>query len=303
MNKKVAGCVVLALAVLVGGFFLLTSYTSDKKQAVAITNYKNAEYIIGGVHVKLKNGISETEVAPGSASKIVTTYFGNEVRHDFDGDGREDVVFLLTQNAGGSGTFYYVVAALDTAQGYVGSEGLLLGDRIAPQTTEMGKGNVVVVNYADRKPGESFAVQPSAGKSIWLLLDTKSLQFGEVAQNFEGEADPSRMTLGMKKWRWIRAEYGDGKTVTPAKAGAFTLTFKNDGSFSASTDCNGVGGNYIAKDGKIYFDKMMSTLMYCEGSEEGVFTKLLTDASSFRFTSRGELILGLKQNGGSAIFR
>ena len=96
------------------------------------------------------------EAAPGSASKILTRYFGNEIRHDLNGDGREDVVFLLTQETGGSGVFYYAVAALDTEQGYVGSEGLLLGDRIAPQTTEIGTGNIVIVTYADRAPGKAL---------------------------------------------------------------------------------------------------------------------------------------------------
>ena len=70
----------------------------------------------------------------------------------------------------------------------MGSQGLLLGDRIAPQTTGADKGKIIVVNYADRAQGESFTVRPSVGKSIWLLLDPKTMQFGEVVQNFEGES-------------------------------------------------------------------------------------------------------------------
>ena len=58
--------------------------------------------------------------APGSASRIVTRYFGSEVRGDLNGDGREDVAFLLTQQSGGSGTFFYAVAALDLPSGRVG---------------------------------------------------------------------------------------------------------------------------------------------------------------------------------------
>jgi len=161
----------------------------DNSVAVGGTSPENATYTIQGQKVTLKNGISEVSVAPGSASKIVTRYFGNEVNYDFNGDGREDEAFILTQETGGSGIFYYVVVVLNTINGFVGSDGVLLGDRIAPQTTEMGKGNIVIVNYADRKPEESFAVQPSVGKSMWLLLDPKTMQFGEVAQNFEGESN------------------------------------------------------------------------------------------------------------------
>jgi hypothetical protein len=119
--------------------------------------------------------ISTFSSSSSSASTVTTQYFGNEVVHDFDGDGRSDTAFLLTQNTGGSGTFFYLVVALNTANGYVGSNGFLLGDRIAPQTTEMNK-NHIVVNYADRRPEESFATPPSIGKSIYLMFDTKSMK-------------------------------------------------------------------------------------------------------------------------------
>lgn len=125
-----------------------------------------------------------------------------------------------------------------------------------------------------------------------------------VVEDFEGEADPSRMTLDMTTWVWIRAVYNDGREIKPKQADKFTLTFKPDGTFSASTDCNGVGGNYKAnKNGQMSFTNMVGTLMYCEGSEEVVFTELLRDTSMYHFTSRGELILDLKFDSGSVIFR
>jgi hypothetical protein len=173
---------------------MVTSTRTSPVENVEPKSLKDATYILDSKLVTLANGIAEVEAAPGSASKIVTRYFGNELTRDLDGDGRDDTVFILTQQTGGSGVFYYVVAALNTEQGYVGSHGLLLGDRIAPQTTEMGKGSIVIINYADRKSGESFATQPSVGKSIWLLLDPKTMQFGEVVQNFEGERDAFSMT-------------------------------------------------------------------------------------------------------------
>ncbi|MFM2357960.1 MAG: hypothetical protein RJA61_697, partial [Candidatus Parcubacteria bacterium] len=220
-----------------------------------------------------------------------------------NGDGREDVVFLATQETGGTGFFYYVLPALNTEKGYVGGEALFLGDRIAPQTTEKGKGSIVVVNYADRKPGEALSTQPSVGKSIWLKLDPQSLQFGEVQQNFEGEADPAKMSLGMKKWVWVSADYNDGRVITPKKTEAFTLTFNSNGTFSASTDCNGVGGNYTVKGNQITFGQMISTKMFCEGSQETDFNQLLANTSSFFFTSRGQLILELKFDSGTVTFR
>jgi hypothetical protein len=148
---------------------------------VATTQLTDATYVIDGKSVTLKNGLSETPAAADSAEKVTTRYFGNEVRADLDGDGREDAAFILTQDAGGSGTFFYVVAVLKTAAGPKGSQGFLLGDRIAPQTTELGQGNVIVVNYADRKPGESFTTPPSVGKSLWLKLNTQTMRFQDVS--------------------------------------------------------------------------------------------------------------------------
>ena len=266
-------------------------------------NTYDGTYTINGQKITLENGISIIESAPSSTSKIITRYFGNDVKGDFDADGREDTVFLLTQETGGSGIFYYVVARLNRINGIIGSEGLFLGDRIAPQTTELDTGNVIIVNYADRNSGESFDIQPSTGKSIWLKLDTKTMQFGEVVQNFEGEADPARMTLDMKAWDWIKTTYKNSAEIKPNVGKSFTLTFKNDKTFSATTDCNNVGGEYIVNGNKITFDKIMTTLMYCDGSQENDFIKSLNETQSYTFTSKGELIFKLKTDDGLAVFR
>ena len=113
-------------------------------------------------------------------------------RTDLNDDGREDVVFLLTQQRGGSGTFFYAVAALNTKAGYLGSDGYLLGDRIAPQTTVVSRNprhkNVIVVNYGDRRPGEPMTAQPSVGKSVYLKLDAETVRWGIVVPGFEGES-------------------------------------------------------------------------------------------------------------------
>jgi len=159
-------------------------------------SFTDGTYIINGQEIILKNGLSEIDVS-SSSSKIITRYFGNVVKHDLDDDGTEDIAFIITQETGGSGTFYYVVARLNTINGPKGSYAFFLGDRIAPQTTGMDEGetvmgtnrqNVIVVNYAVRLPSEPFTIKPSMGKSTWLKLDPAIMQFGEVAQNFEGES-------------------------------------------------------------------------------------------------------------------
>lgn len=184
---------VIVLAVLVVGVFSLNAYLHKEKRAYVAPDHKNAEYLINGQRVRPVDGVAETAAAPESAAKVVTQYFGNELVTDLDGDGDEDVAFLLTQTTGGSGTFYYAVAALNTVDGYVGSDGYLLGDRIAPQTTEVSPNprhkHVVVFNYADRARDESMAVAPSVGKSVYLKIDTAHLQWAIVEPDFEGESN------------------------------------------------------------------------------------------------------------------
>jgi heat shock protein HslJ len=292
---------VAVLVIIIAGIYKFNFTNSDIfVENETKVNIHDGTYDIGGQKITLMNGVSESSVTPGSASKIITRYFGNEVKGDFDGNGVEDVAFLVTQEMGGSGTFFYVTALLN---GKIGVPGVLLGDRIAPQTMNIQNGNILVVNYVDRNPGESFAVRPSLGKSLYLKLNPKTVQFGEVVQNFEGEADPSRMTLGMTTWRWVRTTYNNDTEVLPHTENKFTLTFKNDKTFSATTDCNGMGGEYTVAGNKITFGKMMSTLMYCEGSQESDFAKMLTETQTFLFTGKGELVLGLKNDGGSMVFR
>ena len=178
--------------------------------------------------------------------RIVTRYFGNEVTGDLNGDGRDDVAFLLTQETGGSGTFFYVVAALDLPGGLVGTEGLFLGDRIAPQTTELRPDGVVVVNYADHAL-EREPLEPAVGRQKHAgEAKSHDPTARRVVQDFEGDADPASMELGMKTWVWVRAVDGANEIV-PRQADAFTLTFEG-GTFSATTDCNRVRGGYTTQD-------------------------------------------------------
>lgn len=293
---------VLAIGVIIGaGFFVLNWYIYYAKQGTGkVMAAKNATYVIEGTPVTLVNGTAEQEAAPGSASKIVTQYFGNDVSTDLDGDGRLDTVFLLTQSTGGSGTFYYVVAALNTEEGYKGSQALLLGDRIAPQSTSVGENGTVVVNYAERAPGESFATPPSIARSVIFKLDPATMQFGEVV-GIEGEADPSHMSLSMKEWVWVTWLHRT-EEITPNKPGAFTITFDGAGKFSTKTDCNSMGGTYTSGDGTLSFGPIMSTKMYCEGSQESVFSGMLEAVEGYHFTPKGELVLELK-DGSTGVFK
>lgn len=144
----------------------------------------NAAYTVEGQAVQLIGGRSETEAAPGSALKNITSVFGQPVYGNLDGDTGVDAALILTCDHGGSGTFYYIAAARNMNGSYHGTRAILLGDRVAPQNSMIRNG-VIIVNYADRRSGEPLTASPSLGKSKYLFLEGDELT--ETAPVTEGE--------------------------------------------------------------------------------------------------------------------
>src|SRR3989344_4855255 len=131
--KKIILFIAIIIIILVGGFFWLNNYVYVEKQGVKgfQKGYKDSSYIIEGREITFINGFSEIQTAQGSASKIITKYFGNEAEGDLNSDGVSDIVFLLTQEGGGSG---------------------------------------ILVNYTDRKANEPMTTSPSIGVSKYFKV-------------------------------------------------------------------------------------------------------------------------------------
>lgn len=165
MIKNIA-FVILAAAIVIGGYLFLNGKSARPEPAF---DPLNAAYTIEGQSVKLTGGKASTEAAPGSAAKVTTQVFGEPILGDLNNDGRADAAVMLAQDTGGSGTFYYVAAALGTAAGTMGTNALLLGDRIAPQTLEI-KGGQMIANYAERRPNEPMTTSPSIGVSKYFVV-------------------------------------------------------------------------------------------------------------------------------------
>jgi hypothetical protein len=142
--KKIIIYTILIFLVIVVGFLIINSYIYNDKQI----DYKQPEII-------------ETSTIYSDSGYV---YFGNEAKGDLNGDGTDDSAFILTKDEGGSGTFYYVGVVFKNSDGYLKTNTIFLGDRIAPQTTEIRDG-VVIVNYADRKKDEPMTARPSIGVS------------------------------------------------------------------------------------------------------------------------------------------
>jgi len=121
-------------------------------------------YVVGLTEIFKHAAIPATVSDPAQASTatstmVVTKIFGNAVTGDF-GAGTGTVAAFVTQDPGGSGTFFYAIAFMKNGSGYVNTNPIFLGDRIAPQTVSVVNG-VASFNYCDRKLGEPFSVPPS----------------------------------------------------------------------------------------------------------------------------------------------
>jgi heat shock protein HslJ len=97
-------------------------------------------------------------------------------------------------------------------------------------------------------------------------------------------------------WVWVKTLDGTGPAaqdepiITPVQTKAFTLKFAADGTVSGTTDCNSFGGTYSFDErNNIRFGSFMSTLMYCENSQEQEFISMIKDSSVY--ITEEELIL------------
>jgi hypothetical protein len=185
-TTKVVSLLLVAILLGAGLFFYVRDYAKapvvpvqTPPQGQTIFDGKNSTFTIDGAAVTLINGLSQMAAAPGSASMVTTRYFGNEATGDLNGDGLADAAFLVTQDTGGSGLFYYVVVALGTPGGYKTTNAFLIGDRIAPQITEIhADSKELYVNYAERNPGEPMTTQPSVGATLYLKVTPEGVLTG-----------------------------------------------------------------------------------------------------------------------------
>ena len=176
-NKKVfiAGGLIILACALIGGYFFEKSQPSTQvgvppqQTPPAAFDPLNATYAIDDSPVTLVGGKSAQAAAPGSAEIITTQVFGMPIFGDVNGDRVGDAAVILFQTGGGSGTFYYAAAALAVSSGTVGTNAILLGDRIAPETEQIANG-IITVNYAGRKPTDPMATPPSMGVSKYLVV-------------------------------------------------------------------------------------------------------------------------------------
>ncbi len=156
------------IGVFVVGIFACPATAADRADQMT-TGPLNATYRIDGQPVGLADGQCERPAAPGSATIVRTSVWKQPVYGDLDGRGDEDAALVLVHDPGGSGTFYFAAAALNTDGRYRGTRGVLLGDRIVPTAISI-RDRQLVVDYTDRLPDEPFSAAPSVDRTMVLVV-------------------------------------------------------------------------------------------------------------------------------------
>lgn len=171
-------------------FSACTKTTSDSKAEV-VAGALNSSYLLGKESITLANGVFEKKAAPGSAAVNKTQVWEQPVIGDLNADGKEDAAVCLINSPGGSGTFYYIAAALKDANtnNYQGTNAVFLGDRIQLSQISI-ENNIITVVYNTRKLNEPMTATPSVTVSKKFKVDNGFLK--EIVSGAEGNTSSNK---------------------------------------------------------------------------------------------------------------
>jgi hypothetical protein len=147
---------------------------NNEKTKVNLPDVRNIAYVIEGQEFKLSSGRFEHGTLPGSRTESLVVIVGEPAYGDIDNDGDTDAAVWIANSPGGSGVFFYGAVVVNSGNGISKSTNtILLGDRISPQSIEIGN-MIASYVYADRKPGSPMTDEPSVSKSVHVTYDGNS---------------------------------------------------------------------------------------------------------------------------------
>ncbi|MGG1943491.1 lysozyme inhibitor LprI family protein [Trinickia sp. NRRL B-1857] len=135
---------------------VVTAAPAQSQPAAPSIDYKNAIYHVGDKDVTLLEGQHAQPAADDSSAQDVTHIVEPPAHAAGKLGGRNVVAVFLSEEGGGSGTFYYVALAFNDGRGTT----FKIGDRIQPISIAIN-GDDLVVSYLDRKADEPMAVPPT----------------------------------------------------------------------------------------------------------------------------------------------
>lgn len=168
----------------------------------------------------------------------------------------------------------------------------------------------LLIEFGEGTAAAGFGAMKQNSSGVWVYANPANISYAPTLQQVDcsdpgmrpnasgklpagssANGDVSKLTANA--WVWVATNRAAGTDVTPKKPGAFTITFASDGRMSGTTDCNSFGGTYTANGMNVSFGNLTSTLMYCDGSQESVFTGFLSTVKSYEIDASGTLVLKL----------
>ena len=117
------------------------------KQPLTINELKSGEYRSewsAKGKINLSDGIYQEKIAPDSATELVIKLSDKVAFGDLNGDEAEDGAVMLICDPGGSGTFYELVAVINSKGKPQHAASVFLGDRLKVEEVDISSGQIVV---------------------------------------------------------------------------------------------------------------------------------------------------------------
>ncbi len=111
---------------------------------------------------------SATFVPGGASRPVVGLMDGFSLTGDLDGDSQDELVVVLWESSGGSGTFYYLSVLGNSGSGCVNMATSLIGDRIRVEGGRICDGKVEL-DVLRPGPGDPACCPSQRGVMSWKL--------------------------------------------------------------------------------------------------------------------------------------
>ncbi|HQY90238.1 META domain-containing protein [Caldilinea sp.] len=243
----------------------------------------------------LENGVYTETVAPDSASVIEIQLLPSPMAYGTLDD-QDAVAALLAENGGGSGTFVTLALIVDQDGAPVHVASAPLGDRVQVQSLAIAD-NQITVEMLTQGPDDPLCCPTQPVTQVYAFQDDTLVLVEETV----GSASSA---LAGASWVWTQTQMNDGAVKSPAAEGDFTLTFGDDGTVVATTDCNTFIGSYTeSADSGLAIEFVISTAMVCtDETQAQEFIADVTSINSYLITDEGVLALLLPYDSGSILF-
>lgn len=162
---------------------------------------------------------------------------------------------------------------------------------MASDTNSSPTGGTKKITYSLEKGADSFFLQAHDEVAVASPSASTTLSTSTI----------NALLLGTK-WGWVNSTGTKLETVQKGKEKKFILTFDADKHMSSKTDCNTLNATYTLAKNKITFGPMLSTMMFCEDSQEQAYSAQLNQISTYEIKGN-ELIFTLLKNAGTMTFR